>query len=153
MAVDLKQAKANAEGKKDAAKQKIEAAKREAQARKVLKQNPPPVLVEMPDQTGDSEKDSAADLTAVQQGFRNRAKQESDRFALATDSEYWAAICFQTREQKEAFLSALKILEFGDKYLDGQLVADRLGVKLPGSQVPYKPEPKLDRDWLSFTKE
>lgn len=152
MAADLKQAKDDALAKKDIAREKIAAAKRDAESRKALKKNPPPVLVELPDQTGDAEQDSAADLDAVQQGFRNRAKAESDRFALATDSEYWACICFQTREQKEAFLSALKILEFGDKYLDGQLVAERLGVKLPGSQVQYKPEPKLDRDWLSFTK-
>lgn len=135
------------------AREKAAAAKREAEARKLLKKNPPPVLVEHTEQTGNPELDSSADLDAVQQGFRNRAKQESDRFALATDSEYWAAICFQTREQKEAFLSALKLLEFGDKYLDGRLVAERLGVKLPESQVPYKPEPKLDKDWLSFVKE
>lgn len=135
------------------AREKAAAAKREAEARKLLKKNPPPVLVEHPEQTGNPELDSSADLDAVQQGFRNRAKQESDRFVLATDSEYWAAICFQTREQKEAFLSALKLLEFGDKYLDGRLVAERLGVKLPESQVPYKPEPKLDKDWLSFVKE
>lgn len=153
MAVDREQVRADALSKKDAAKQKIEAAKREAEARKALKKNPPPVLVEMPEPSGDPEADSAADLDAVQQGFRNRAKAESDRFALATDSEYWACLCFQTREQKEAFLAALKILEFGDKYLDGQLVAERLGVKLPAASVPYKPEPKLDRDWLSFVEE
>ena len=135
------------------AREKAAAAKREAEARKLLKKNPPPVMVESPEPSGNHEIDSSADLDAVQSGFRNRAKQESDRFALATDSEYWVAICFQTREQKDAFLSALKILEFGDKYLDGQLVAERLGVKLPESKVPYKPEPKLDRDWLSFVKE
>lgn len=135
------------------AREKAAAAKREAEARKLLKKNPPPLMVEMPEPVGNPEADSSADLDAVQAGFRNRAKQEADRFALATDSEYWAAICFQTREQKETFLSALKLLEFGDKYLDGRLVAERLGVKLPESQVPYKPEPKLDKDWLSFVKE
>lgn len=139
--------------KKEAAKQKIEAVKRDAEARKRLKKTPPPAMVKMPEPSGDPEMDSAADLDAVQQGFRNRAKAESDRFALATDSEYWACLCFQSRDQKDVFLAALKILEFGDKYLDGQLVADRLGVKLPVANVPYKPEPKLDRDWLSFVKE
>jgi hypothetical protein len=153
MAVDLTQAKADALAKQDIAREKIAAAKREAEARKALKKNPPPVMVEMPEPTGDSEADSAADLDEVQRGFRNRAKAESERFALATDSEYWACLCFQSREQKEMFLSALKILEFGDKYLDGQLVAERLGIKLPAANVPYKPEPKLDRDWLSFVKE
>ena len=93
------------------------------------------------------------ELDALQQGFRSRSKAENDRFALATDSEYWACLCFQTREQKDRFLSALKILEFGDKYLDGRLVAERIGIELPEASVPYKPEPRLDRDWLSFVKE
>ncbi len=139
--------------KLEAARQKIEAAKRAAADRKILKKIPPPILVEQIEASGNPEADSAADLDALQQGFRNRAKAENDRFALATDSEYWACLCFQTREQKDHFLSVLKILEFGDKYLDGRLVAERLGVKLPESQVPYKPEPKLDKDWLSITKE
>lgn len=139
--------------KLEAARQKIEAAKRAAADRKILKKSPPPILVEQIEPSGNPEADSAADLDALQQGFRNRAKAENDRFALATDSEYWACLCFQTREQKDHFLSVLKILEFGDKYLDGRLVAERLGVKLPESQVPYKPEPKLDKDWLSLVKE
>lgn len=153
MPIDLEQARANAQGKKEEARQRIEAAKRLAEDRKKLKKNPPPQMVEMPELTGNPEADSEADLDAVQEGFRNRAKQESDRFALATDSEYWACVCFQSREQKERFLAALNILEFGDKYLDGQLVAERLGVKLPAADVPYKPDPKLDREWLSFVKE
>ena len=139
--------------KLEAARQKIEAAKRASADRKILKKSPPPILVEQIEPSGNPEADSAADLDALQQGFRNRAKAENDRFALATDSEYWTCLCFQTREQKDHFLSVLKILEFGDKYLDGRLVAERLGVKLPESQVPYKPEPKLDKDWLSITKE
>ena len=153
MAVDLAQARANAQGKKEEARQKIEAARREADIKKRLKKNPPPQMVELPEITGNPESDSLADLDAVQAGFRDRAKQEASRFELATDSEYWACVCFQSREQKERFLAALNILEFGDKYLDGQLVAERLGVKLPSADVPYKPEPKLDREWLSFVKE
>ena len=153
MAANIDQAKAEAQDRREVAKKKVAAAKREAENRKKLKKNPPPVMVEMPEQTGDSEADSSADLDAVQAGFRNRAKQESKRFELATDTEYWACLCFQSREQKDRFLAALDILEFGDKYLDGRLVAERLGVKLPGADVPYKPEPRLDKDWLSFVKE
>lgn len=143
--------RAAAEEKKEAARQKVEMARREAADRKKLKASPPPVLVRMPEPTGDAEADSAAELDAVQAGFRARAKAKADRFALATDSEYWACVCFQTRAQKEAFLAALKLLDLGDKYLDGQLVAERLGVALPAADVPYKPEPRIDPDWLSFT--
>lgn len=153
MAVDVKQAKEQAEAKKNAARQRIESAKREAENRKKVNKNPPPVMVEMPDATGNLEEDSAADLTALQQGFRNRAMQEGARFELAVDTEYWACLCFQTREQKEAFLAALNILEFGNKYIDGQLVADRLGVSLPSANVPYNTSVKVDKKLAELVKE
>ncbi|MFT3791522.1 MAG: hypothetical protein QM741_10665 [Rudaea sp.] len=78
-----------------------------------------------------------------------RLRQE--RFVAATDSEYWACLCFQNREQKEAFLSALGILDIGDKYLDGPLVAKRLGIELPSAEVPYNPTPRIDPDWAAMT--
>ena len=142
--------RAAAAAKKDAAKQKIEAAKREAANRKLLQANPVPQYVDMPEQTGNAQADAAADLDAVQAGFRKRAADESNRFALATDTEYWACLCFQTREQKEAFLAALDLLKFGDKYLDGQEVAKQLGVALPEAAVPYKTSAKPDPAWVEF---
>jgi len=139
---DMAQLKADAFLKKEAAKGKIEAAKAEAIAKKAAKKNPPPQIYQMPEQTGDAEADSLADLDAVQKGFRDRMKEENDRFQLATDSEYWACICFQTREQKEAFLTALDIIKFGDKYLDGQKVAEALKIQLPESknQIQHQQE-------------
>ncbi len=148
--VDINKIKAAALLKKDVAKQKIEAAKREAADRKALKANPVPKYITMPEQTGVAEVDAAADLDEVQAGFRKRAADENNRFALATDSEYWTCICFQTREQKETFLAALDILKFGDRYLDGQLVAKQLGVELPRADVPYKTSSKPDPAWVAF---
>ncbi|WP_216364377.1 hypothetical protein [Pantoea coffeiphila] len=110
-----------------------------------------PQMVTLPELTGDAEVDSKADLDALQEGFRQRAKAEASRFELTTDSEYWCALCFQTREQKEVFLKALDLFTHGDKYLDGQLVAERLGIKLPEGHVPYKPDGKIVKTWLEFT--
>ncbi len=69
-----------------------------------------------------------ADMTALQKGFNARRQQEQERFYEAVDSEFWCCLCFQTREQKDAFLRALKLLHLGDKYLDGVKVAEVLGV-------------------------
>jgi len=80
---------------------------------------------------GNVEIDAKEELNAIQQGFADRRKQESDRFRLATDSEYWACICFSSREQKEHFLKALDLIGIGDKYLDGYKVAKKFGVVLP----------------------
>jgi hypothetical protein len=74
--------------------------------------------------------DAAAEFTALEQGYRDRATAERARFKRATDSEFWVAVCFTTREEKEAFLERSGLAPLGDKYLDGRSVADALGVDL-----------------------
>ncbi|WP_026424680.1 hypothetical protein [Actinokineospora inagensis] len=81
--------------------------------------------------TGDLEGDAAAELDALAQGFRERTAREDERFRLATDSEYWVALCFKTRADKETFLRAARLLTLGDKYLDGHAAAHILGIPMP----------------------
>lgn len=80
--------------------------------------------------TGNLATDAASEFTALEQGYRDRAKAETARFKRATDSEYWVAVCFTTREEKEAFLTAAGLAHLGDKYLDGHQVAHQLGIEL-----------------------
>lgn len=134
------------------AKKRAEAAKRAAQGIKASKAGKAVKLVTMPELTGDPEKDSAADLDAVAEGFRNRAKQEKDRFELVTDSEYWTCICFQSRAQCDQFLEALKLTDIGDKYLDGLQVAKRLGVKIDPVKVPYNTSAKVNKKLAAMVK-
>lgn len=98
----------------------------------------------------DIEAEAAAEVTEVLAGFKNRAKREDQRFTDATDSEFWIAVCFQTREQKEEFLQKLDLLQYGDKYLDGMLVAAQLGVTLD-SRIPPLPQHNLDPRLLRLT--
>lgn len=86
--------------------------------------------------TNDLEKDASAEVEAMSTGFSQRAKQEADRFQLATDSEFWFAVAFQSREQKEAFLSAMQWIANGDKYLNGVALADQMGIELPEVNLP-----------------
>ncbi len=148
--LDKDKLKALALEKKEQARQKIEATRRDMANKRLLKVEPLAKYVDLPPPTGDAEFDSKTDLDAVQEGFRKRAADEGKRFALATDSEYWACICFQTREQKETFLAALNILKFGDRYLDGKEVAKQLGVTLPEADVPYKASVKPDPAWVKY---
>ena len=83
------------------------------------------------------------ELSEVLSGFKDRAKREDQRFQEATDSEFWIAIYFQSRDQKEEFLNKLGLMEIGDKYLDGMLVAEALGVTLE-SYIPPMPQLRLD---------
>jgi len=76
--------------------------------------------------TDDLAVDAASELSALEQGYRQRAKMEASRFKDATDSEFWFAVCFHNREEKEAFLQEFKLAKLGDKYLAGAKVASIL---------------------------
>jgi len=83
----------------------------------------------------DLEQYSAEVVSATQQAFRDRTKREAQRFEDATDSEYWCALCFRTRADKESFLRQFNISDLGDKYLDGHAVSARLlGRRAPASR-------------------
>lgn len=58
--------------------------------------------------------------------FKAREQKEAQRFQDATDSEYWVALVFLNRADKEAFLAEHGLDAIGDKYLNGYEVADVL---------------------------
>jgi len=89
------------------------------------------------EKTGNAEQDSKAELSVVLTEFRKKAKEENKRFKQAVDSEFWFAVCFRTREQKEAFLKAMQWITVADKYLDGHKLAKMMGIELPGDD--YRP--------------
>lgn len=99
----------------------------------------------------EAEAEALAEASQVLTGFRERAKRENDRFVDATDSEYWIAICFQTRDQKEEFLRKTNLADLGDKYLDGMQVAQVMGIKLT-SRIPALPTLRLDRKLQSLAR-
>lgn len=146
----VEEAKARAQLAKQTAKGRIAQAKHEAREKLQKLKNPPPVYVDLPEEGEDPVENTTEELDAIQDGFRKRAADEGKRFFLATDSEYFACLCFQTREQKETFLTKLNLLQYGDKYLDGQLVAKALGVDLPAADVLYNTSEKVDRKMLEF---
>lgn len=86
------------------------------------------------------EADMAEDMNGILTAFKERAQNENARLLDATDSEFWFAVCFQTREQKEEFLKKMALIDIGDKYLDGLKVAQRLGVRL---ESPVPPNRKI----------
>lgn len=149
--IDIKKMKEEMLLKKKAAQGKIEAAKEEATIRKKTRKTPPPIMYNIPKQTGDHEIDSLADLDELSKGFRERMKMENHRFLHSTDSEFWACLCFETREQKEAFLTAIDVICYGDKYIDGKKVAEKLKINLPKSDITYNISDKVDKTWIQFT--
>ena len=85
-------------------------------------------------------------LTDLQRGFRAKKSEERQRYQDATDSEFWVALCFETRAQKEEFLSKIGVLTMGDKYLDGREVAAAMNIEIES------PRPDLKRTYRQSTR-
>ncbi|HZV34089.1 MAG TPA: hypothetical protein VFB72_05885 [Verrucomicrobiae bacterium] len=98
--------------------------------REIERMNQKNPMDEVPD-TDNAEKDCNGMMSAALKAFKEQARNEEKVFKDNTETEYWFCVCFQSREQKEVFLKAMAWFEHGDKYLDGQFVAKKLGVKLP----------------------
>lgn len=100
------------------------------------------------DYTGSLERDAAAELDAVAQGFRDRKAKEAERMELATNSDYWFCVCFATLAQRDAFLAATGWRDLGLRYLDGRDVARRMGHDLPPD--PVWPNAHRERSWDQY---
>lgn len=50
---------------------------------------------------------------------------------LATDSEFWFTICFESRDQKDMFLKKTGWQNLGNKYIDGTDLARHMDIELP----------------------
>lgn len=142
--------RAEIESRREEALRKVERAKQEAKVRIQSLKSGSPTYVDERTPTGNAVEDAEQAVKAVATGFLKRAQDEAKRVRLSTDSEYWFAVCFQTREQKEAFLTAMKWILAGDKYLDGAMVARSLGVDLPSAEVPYNTSENRSTAWDEF---
>ena len=100
--------------------------------------------------SGNCENDAKAELNEYQKQAREDLRKEMKRNDEMFDSEFWLAVYFQNRAQKEAFLAAMRILkDDGDKYIDGQLLAEKMGIRLPGSS-PIAAQNKFSKVWYEF---
>lgn len=103
--------------------------------------------------TGNLEADSAAELGAIEQGFRARMANEQDRVNNELDTERWFCVVFETRDQRDDFLAKAKLAPPGDnKYLDYRDVAAALGIDVIDSGRKYRPEPRIDAKLAALAK-
>lgn len=107
------------------------------------------------DQTQSTEDVSAAELEALQVAFEKRrdssARAVTDWMNQALDSEYWVALCFQTREQKEQFLRITRLIGLGDKYIDGRKAAKLLGYPVEPAESRQRPL-RIDKRYAKLAR-
>jgi len=105
---------------------------------------------------GETDEERSARLVNLAKAILHNKTQrqgQQDAVALANDAEFWFAVYFQTREQKEAFLQAMSPTwgpPVGDKYIEGGRLAEHMGVQLPARPALYKTG-KVDKKLLDLT--
>jgi hypothetical protein len=102
-----------------------------------------------------TEKEQAATVQEIHDKFAASVKKELVDFRALTDTEYWFAVCFRTREQKEAFLAAIGQPAGENKYLNGETLAVRLGIGdrvLPlGAEIQKRNTKTVDKRLAQLT--
>jgi hypothetical protein len=98
------------------------------------------------------EHEKAIKVVKEKTSLQKRDAVERRRVEDVTDSEYWVAVCFDSRTQKEEFLRAVGLLRDGDKYIDGRKLAALFGIGLtpdPGSNRKVQ----INQRWLKHVQE
>jgi len=93
----------------------------------------------------DLEASATAEMSEIVRLIKEKKKESSDRFRTANDTDYWVALCFQCREQRDEFLRKAGWSDLGEKYLNGLEIARRLGVDVEVfdlKPLPLRGKPK-----------
>ncbi|MCO6515671.1 MAG: hypothetical protein J6586_04075 [Snodgrassella sp.] len=91
--------------------------------------------------------DALMQLGELKQEFERAKQMPRQLRQRVMDSEYWCTVCFQTHEQLMSFLNALRIPPCENKYIDGQVLAQKLGITLPPAEVRFRLSSYVDKDF------
>ena len=94
-----------------------------------------------------------ADLRARQ---LEQARATLREALVAGGAEPFRAVVESLAQEFDVFdvaAAAVKLLQHGDKYLDGRLLAQRMGIELPPAAVPYNTSAKVDAKFAALVKD
>ena len=86
-----------------------------------------------------NEDNMRAEVEAVHSAMVDRLKQDQARKKLATASDDYFTVAFESGEQVDAFLRAVGYPQFKDAFVDGLILADLLKIELPVPKAKLKP--------------
>lgn len=88
----------------------------------------------------------------IEKSFRERMKQESSRFRDMCDTEYWFAVCFTSREQRNEFLEKIGI-DPELKYIDGHEMAKAFRKSIKTPDLEFAQTRPFDKEYLKRVRE
>ncbi|MBI0165428.1 hypothetical protein [Snodgrassella sp. M0351] len=96
--------------------------------------------------------DALEQMRELKEEFQQVKKNPAQLRQRVTDSEYWCAVCFQTYEQLMVFLGEITVPVFENKYIDGQLLAQKMGIELPPGKVRFRLPGYIDKDFQELAE-
>ena len=76
------------------------------------------------------------ELSELLKSFKRKKIDEEANRELITGTDYWFAAYFKSQMERDTFLAKLELLDLlEDQYLDGTLLAKKLGIILPDSRM------------------
>lgn len=97
--------------------------------------------------------DALEQMRELKEEFQQVKKMPAQLRQRVTDSEYWCAVCFQTYEQLMVFLGELTVPVFENKYIDGQILAQKMSIELPPAEVRFRLPGYIDKDFQELADE
>lgn len=88
---------------------------------------------------GDAEGNATTEIGAALQAIKDEKKKLRDQYRVTTDTNYYFCVCFQSEQQKLKFLDASGWRDLGERFLDGLVVAKRLGIDIDPILLAAKP--------------
>lgn len=88
----------------------------------------------------------------IEKSFRERMKQENSRFRDMCDTEYWFAVCFTSREQRNEFLEKIGI-DPELKYIDGREMAKAFRKSIKTPDLEFAQIRPFDKEYLKRVRE
>ena len=77
---------------------------------------------------GNLEQSAANEESEILRLLKEKKKALFDQYRLNYDTDYWCALCFQSHEQRDEFLSKSGWSALDGKYVNGLEIARRLGL-------------------------
>ncbi|MDR1582911.1 MAG: hypothetical protein LBS55_06565 [Prevotellaceae bacterium] len=101
---------------------------------------------------GSLEEDVKNELNEYEQAFKDQMKKESEGIDNAVSTGYWFCAYFADVEQCQEFLknAGLQNLMEG-QYVNGQMMADKMGIKITKKKISPPPSFKKHKDFTSFS--
>lgn len=85
-----------------------------------------------------AEANAEVEISEALKRIKAEKKVRRDTFRVMTDPNFYIVVCFQSADQRDDFIAKAGWHDLGEPFVDGLIVADRMGVDIEPISLPKK---------------